>query len=45
MTVSAIENRGEILNNDNPEGQTPMSKTSEKVLEFESSEKSVRQRR
>lgn len=39
MTVNAIENRGEILNNDNPEEQTPMSKTSEMVLEFESSEK------
>lgn len=39
MTVNAIENRAEILNNDNPEEQTPMSKTSEKVLEFESSEK------
>lgn len=37
MTVSAIENRAEILNSDNTEEWTLMSKTSEKVLEFESS--------
>ena len=39
MTLNAIENRGEILNSDNPEERTPMSKTAEKVPEFESSEK------
>lgn len=39
MTVNATENRAETLNNDNTEEQTLMSKTSEKVLEFESSEK------
>ena len=37
MTVNAIENKAEILNSDNTEKQTLMSKTSEKVLEFESS--------